>query len=97
MKFFSSLLALAAVATLTEAAKCKGAKQCQCLFPDRTHCCVYGSSAAPGKDYDCTRLCKGATRLLLKGEKEPRKCNAGGAFTCASIFTVQDRIPCYNY
>lgn len=50
-----------------------------------------------GPDYDCTRLCTDATRLLLSGDGDtPKKCNAGGAHTCASIFTVQDRIPCYS-
>lgn len=49
-----------------------------------------------GDSYDCTSLCSGASRLLQNGENTPTKCNAGGAFSCASIFTVQDRTPCYN-
>lgn len=47
-----------------------------------------------GSDYDCAKLCEPATRILLRGDEEPKKCNAGGKFSCASIFTVQDRIPC---
>lgn len=49
-----------------------------------------------GDDYDCTKLCAGASRILQSGEDTPAKCNAGGAFACASIFTAQGRTPCYN-
>lgn len=49
-----------------------------------------------GDDYDCTALCAGASRILQGGEDTPTKCNAGGDFACASIFTAQGRTPCYN-
>jgi hypothetical protein len=44
---------------------------------------------------DCTAVCKGASRLLLSGEDTPKKCNAGGAFSCVGLITAQGRIPCY--
>ncbi|KAJ6111989.1 hypothetical protein N7523_008050 [Penicillium sp. IBT 18751x] len=85
-----------ATASVGLAATCSGSRQCQCLFADGSHCCLYGSNAETGDDYDCTRLCTGASRLLQSGEDTPAKCNAGGSFSCASIFTAQGRTPCYN-
>ncbi|CAG8093721.1 unnamed protein product [Penicillium salamii] len=91
-----SLFVLLSTAAMGLAATCPGAKQCQCLFEDGSHCCAYGSNEQTGDDYDCTRLCSGASRLLQSGEDTPTKCNAGGKFSCASIFTIQGRTPCYN-
>ncbi|OQD91343.1 hypothetical protein PENSOL_c055G08673 [Penicillium solitum] len=54
------------------------------------------SNEETGDDYDCTTLCAGASRILQSGEDTPAKCNAGGDFACASIFTAQTRTPCYN-
>ncbi|KAJ5208001.1 hypothetical protein N7449_002380 [Penicillium cf. viridicatum] len=95
MKVFSLLMLLATAGT-TLAATCSGSKQCECLFPDKSHCCLYGSNEMTGDDYDCTTLCAGASRILQDGEDTPAKCNAGGDFACASIFTAQGRTPCYN-
>ncbi|OJJ29872.1 hypothetical protein ASPWEDRAFT_46635 [Aspergillus wentii DTO 134E9] len=78
------------------AATCSGSRQCECLFSDGSHCCLYGMNAETGDDYDCTKLCSGASRILQGNENTPTKCNAGGAFSCASIFTSQGRTPCYN-
>ncbi|KAJ5855333.1 uncharacterized protein N7529_009277 [Penicillium soppii] len=96
MKVFS-LLIMVATAGLSLAATCSGSRQCQCLFSDGSHCCLYGSNQMTGDDYDCTRLCSGASRLLQNGENTPRKCNAGGKFSCASLFTAQGRTPCYDH
>jgi hypothetical protein len=49
-----------------------------------------------GDDYDCTKLCSGASRMLQSGENTPAKCNARGSFACASLITAQGRTPCYN-
>lgn len=111
MKIFG-LFVMLATAGLGLAATCSGSRQCQCLFQDGSHCCLYGSvcqticystlsltltqNMMTGDDYDCTRLCSGASRLLQSGENTPAKCNAGGRFSCASIFTSQTRTPCYN-
>ncbi|KAJ5488252.1 hypothetical protein N7453_011706 [Penicillium expansum] len=92
----SSLLLMLATAGASLADTCSGSRQCQCLFPDRSHCCLYGSNAMTGNDYDCTRLCSGASRMLQSGENTPAKCNAGGSFACASLITAQGRTPCYN-
>ncbi|KAJ5511069.1 hypothetical protein N7453_003172 [Penicillium expansum] len=95
MKVFTLFMMLS-TAGLSLAATCKGSKQCECLFPDRSHCCLYGSNEETGDDYDCTKLCAGASRILQGHEDTPVKCNAGGSFACASIFTAQTRTPCYN-
>ncbi|KAJ5767257.1 uncharacterized protein N7511_004873 [Penicillium nucicola] len=95
MKVLSMLIMLSAAGS-SLAATCSGSKQCQCLFSDGSHCCLYGSNAMTGDDYDCTRLCSGASRLLQGSENTPAKCNAGGSFSCASLITAQGRTPCYN-
>ncbi|KAJ5326048.1 hypothetical protein N7541_011118 [Penicillium brevicompactum] len=95
MKGFSLLLVLS-TAAMSLAATCSGSKQCQCLFSDGSHCCLYGQNAQTGDTYDCTTLCSGASRLLQSGEDTPAKCNAGGSFACASLITAQGRTPCYN-
>ncbi|KAJ9489943.1 hypothetical protein VN97_g3317 [Penicillium thymicola] len=95
MKVFSLLMLLATAGT-TLAETCSLGKQCECLFPDKSHCCLYGANAMTGNEYDCTKLCAGASQILQSGEDAPAKCNAGGAFSCASIFTAQTRTPCYN-
>ena len=41
MKGFSLLLVLS-TAAMSLAATCSGSKQCQCLFSDGSHCCLYG-------------------------------------------------------
>jgi len=42
MKFVTTLLILLGAVALGEAAGCSGARQCQCLFNDGSHCCLYG-------------------------------------------------------
>ena len=42
MKVFTLFMMLS-TAGLSLAATCKGSRQCECLFPDRSHCCLYGS------------------------------------------------------
>ncbi|QQK47635.1 hypothetical protein Pdw03_5270 [Penicillium digitatum] len=69
----SSVLIMLATAGVGLAATCGGSKQCECLFPDRSHCCLYGSNEETGDDYDCTRLCAGASRILQHGEDTPAK------------------------
>lgn len=46
MKVFSLLMLLATAGT-TLAATCSGSRQCECLFPDKSHCCLYGSVCLP--------------------------------------------------
>ncbi|KAF5637188.1 hypothetical protein F52700_4925 [Fusarium sp. NRRL 52700] len=90
---------------------CGGGKECQCLFADGSHCCVYGDNHNPldseltkfhtqngesGDTGDCVEVCKGAQRVLQSGESEPASCNAGGKFSCVSVWNAQWRTPCYN-
>ncbi|KAF2853148.1 hypothetical protein T440DRAFT_506015 [Plenodomus tracheiphilus IPT5] len=95
MRFFATVLVLLGAAAISEAAGC-GSRQCQCLFKDGSHCCVFGANAQTPDTSDCTAVCRGASRLLQSGENKPAKCNAGGKFSCVSIFTAQGRTPCYN-
>lgn len=46
MKVFSLLMLLATAGT-TLAETCSLGKQCQCLFPDKSHCCLYGAVCLP--------------------------------------------------
>ncbi|RII22788.1 hypothetical protein CUC08_Gglean013227 [Alternaria sp. MG1] len=96
MKLITTLLAVLGVVAIGQAADCSGARQCQCLFQDGSHCCVYGYNAETGDTSDCTAVCSGASRLLQSGEDTPAKCNAGGKFSCVGIITAQGRTPCYN-
>ena len=41
MKFLTQALIFLATATIAQAATCSGTRQCQCLFNDGSHCCVY--------------------------------------------------------
>lgn len=47
MKGFTTLLIVLDAVALGRAATCSGSKQCQCLFRDGSHCCVYGSVRHP--------------------------------------------------
>ncbi|CAN9462090.1 unnamed protein product [Alternaria alternata] len=96
MKLITTLLAVLGAIAIGQAADCSGARQCQCLFQDGSHCCVYGYNAETGDTSDCTAVCSGASRLLQSGEDTPAKCNAGGKFSCVGIITAQGRTPRYN-
>ncbi|KAF5964092.1 hypothetical protein FBULB1_12976 [Fusarium bulbicola] len=75
---------------------CGGGKECQCLFSDGSHCCVYGDNGESGDTGDCVEVCKGAKRVLQSGESQPAACNANGRFSCVSVWNAQFRTPCYN-
>ncbi|KAG9193983.1 hypothetical protein G6011_04018 [Alternaria panax] len=96
MKLITTLLAVLGAVAIGQAADCSGVRECQCLFQDGSHCCVYGSNAQTGDTSDCRAVCSGASRLLQSGENKPTKCNAGGKFSCVGIITAQGRTPCYT-
>jgi hypothetical protein len=47
MKLITTLLAVLGAVAIGQAADCSGARQCQCLFQDGSHCCVYGYVSPP--------------------------------------------------
>ncbi|CAJ0545150.1 Ff.00g086230.m01.CDS01 [Fusarium sp. VM40] len=72
---------------------------CQCLFQDKSHCCVY-SDAAIG-NLNCHNVCLGAHRA--DGKTNPHNpleagtaCNANGNYVTIGAITAQGRTPCYK-
>jgi hypothetical protein len=101
MKLITTLLAVLGAVAIGQAADCSGARQCQCLFQDGSHCCVYGyvsppdifKTGSPGNIQTNISIMQNAE---TGGEDTPAKCNAGGKFSCVGIITAQGRTPCYN-
>ncbi|KAL6924057.1 hypothetical protein ACHAP8_011978 [Fusarium lateritium] len=85
------MVRLAIFATIMAAAtSVQGAIWCQCLFPDKSHCCVASGGGS------CQEKCLNAGRPIIDGSIAPRKtlCNAGGDGFGISPITAQGRTPC---
>lgn len=54
MKFIAIAATILASLSLAAAADCSGARECQCLFEDGSHCCLYGQvSGCPPTSVHC--------------------------------------------
>ncbi|RGP74025.1 hypothetical protein FSPOR_1720 [Fusarium sporotrichioides] len=80
------MVRLAIFATIMAAASSvQGAVWCQCLFPDKSHCCVASGGGS------CQEKCLNAAKPILDGSFFPKnqKCNAGGDGFGISFITAQ--------
>ncbi|CAF3526735.1 unnamed protein product [Fusarium graminearum] len=85
------MVRLAVLATIMAAAtSVQGAIWCQCLFPDKSHCCVASGAGS------CQEKCQNAKKPIIDGSFVPHNqpCNAGGAGFGISPITAQGRTQC---
>ncbi|KAH9881966.1 hypothetical protein J1614_001137, partial [Plenodomus biglobosus] len=76
---------------LTIALGVEASHRCQCLFPNRGHCCatVLLFLSVNGPTEDCTDVCRNASRM-----KDGVRCNSGGQWSNVSAWNVRWREPC---
>ncbi|QPC73223.1 hypothetical protein HYE68_003975 [Fusarium pseudograminearum] len=85
------MVRLAVLATIMAVAtSVQGATWCQCLWPDRSHCCVASGAGS------CQEKCQNAKQAIFDGSPFPknRPCNAGGLGFGISPITAQGRAQC---
>ncbi|KAG8666702.1 hypothetical protein FPOAC2_11820 [Fusarium poae] len=85
------MVRLAILATIMAVAtSVQGATWCQCLFPDKSHCCVATGGGS------CQQKCLNAGKPIDDGSFTIKKqrCNAGGDGFSISPITAQGRTQC---